>query len=151
MSNFVYFLSKITANPPVLKTIEQAKKDILDNFLDNQMSMVTSGSISKTELENFLLSWNSNNENSVAAAISRELSHRMDYSNILTGAGFKNKFEQEVGKKEESTLTPNQQAVTLYNLVQKHKTKFIKVKGHSTNELNNRCDFLATSAIKNLL
>ena len=39
----------------------------------------------------------------------------------------------------------------LYNLVQKHKTKFIKVKGHSTNELNNRCDFLATSAIKNLL
>ena len=56
MSNFVYFLSKITANPPVLKTIEQAKKDILDNFFNNQMSMVTSGSISKTELENFLLS-----------------------------------------------------------------------------------------------
>ena len=118
MSNFVYFLSKVTANPPVLKTIEQAKQDILNNFLDNQMKMIKSGSISKTELEKFLLSWNSNNENSIAAAISKELSNRMDYSNILTGAGFKNKFEQEVGKKEESTLTPNQQAIALYDLVQ---------------------------------
>ena len=39
----------------------------------------------------------------------------------------------------------------LYDLTQKHKTQFIKVKGHSDNELNNRCDFLATSAIKELL
>lgn len=38
----------------------------------------------------------------------------------------------------------------LYNLTKKHKVIFNKVKGHSTNELNNRCDFLATSAIKNL-
>ncbi len=38
----------------------------------------------------------------------------------------------------------------LYSLTQKHKVEFIKVKGHSDNELNNRCDFLATSAIKNL-
>lgn len=38
----------------------------------------------------------------------------------------------------------------LYALVQKHKVKFIKVKGHSDNEYNNRCDYLATSAIKNL-
>ena len=38
----------------------------------------------------------------------------------------------------------------LYNLTQKHKVTFIKVKGHSDNEWNNRCDFLATSAIKNL-
>ena len=38
----------------------------------------------------------------------------------------------------------------LYALTQKHKVKFIKVKGHSDNEYNNRCDFLATSAIKNL-
>ena len=38
----------------------------------------------------------------------------------------------------------------LYNLAQKHKVTFIKVKGHSDNEWNNRCDFLATSAIKNL-
>ncbi|MGN1299661.1 MAG: ribonuclease HI [Candidatus Scatovivens sp.] len=38
----------------------------------------------------------------------------------------------------------------LYNLTQKHKVKFIKVKGHSDNEYNNRCDFLATNAIKEL-
>ena len=38
----------------------------------------------------------------------------------------------------------------LYNLTTKHKVEFIKVKGHSDNEYNNRCDFLATSAIKNL-
>ena len=36
----------------------------------------------------------------------------------------------------------------LYQLTQKHKVEFIKVKGHSDNEYNNRCDFLATSAIK---
>ena len=38
----------------------------------------------------------------------------------------------------------------LYSLIQKHKVEFIKVKGHSDNEYNNRCDFLATSAIKTL-
>ena len=38
----------------------------------------------------------------------------------------------------------------LYLLTQKHKVKFIKVKGHSDNEFNNRCDYLATTAIKNL-
>ncbi len=38
----------------------------------------------------------------------------------------------------------------LYALVQKHQTTFIKVKGHSDNELNNRCDYLATTAIKQL-
>ena len=38
----------------------------------------------------------------------------------------------------------------LYELTQKHKVEFIKVKGHSDNEYNNRCDFLATSAIKTL-
>lgn len=40
--------------------------------------------------------------------------------------------------------------VKLYELTQKHKVEFIKVKGHSDNEFNNRCDFLATSAIKTL-
>ncbi len=39
----------------------------------------------------------------------------------------------------------------LHDLTQKHNTTFIKVKGHSDNELNNRCDYLATSAIKELL
>lgn len=38
----------------------------------------------------------------------------------------------------------------LYVLTQKHKVEFIKVKGHSDNEYNNRCDFLATSAIKKI-
>ena len=39
----------------------------------------------------------------------------------------------------------------LYSLTQKHKVNFIKVKGHSDNEFNNRCDYLATHAIKELL
>ena len=38
----------------------------------------------------------------------------------------------------------------LYNLTKKHKVKFIKVKGHSDNEFNNRCDELARNATKNL-
>ena len=36
----------------------------------------------------------------------------------------------------------------LVELTDKHIVKFIKVKGHSVNELNNRCDFLATNEIK---
>ena len=38
----------------------------------------------------------------------------------------------------------------LYTLTQRHKVDFIKVKGHSDNELNNRCDELARNAIKQL-
>lgn len=38
----------------------------------------------------------------------------------------------------------------MINLLNKHVYKFVKVKGHSDNELNNRCDYLATSAIKSL-
>ena len=37
----------------------------------------------------------------------------------------------------------------LYALVKQHEVKFIKVKGHSDNEYNNRCDELARNAIKN--
>lgn len=33
-------------------------------------------------------------------------------------------------------------------LSNKHKISWIKVKGHSDNELNNRCDYLATEQIK---
>ena len=36
----------------------------------------------------------------------------------------------------------------LYNLTKIHEVTFIKVKGHSDNEYNNRCDELARSAIK---
>ena len=35
----------------------------------------------------------------------------------------------------------------LYSELSKHKFDFIKVKGHSDNEFNNRCDFLATNEI----
>lgn len=35
-------------------------------------------------------------------------------------------------------------------LARKYDAKFIKVKGHSDNEYNNRCDELARNAIKNL-
>ncbi|MCI9365262.1 MAG: ribonuclease HI [Clostridia bacterium] len=38
----------------------------------------------------------------------------------------------------------------LESLMSEHKVTFIKVKGHSDNEYNNRCDELARSAIKNL-
>ena len=36
----------------------------------------------------------------------------------------------------------------LYDLTKQHNVKFIKVKGHSDNEYNNRCDELARLAIK---
>ena len=36
----------------------------------------------------------------------------------------------------------------LYNLTKVHKVQFNKVKGHSDNEYNNRCDELASNAIK---
>ena len=39
---------------------------------------------------------------------------------------------------------------TLYQFTQIHKIEFIKVKGHSDNEYNNRCDELARNAILNL-
>ena len=38
----------------------------------------------------------------------------------------------------------------IYNLTKVHKVKFIKVKGHSDNVYNNRCDELARNAIKEL-
>lgn len=38
----------------------------------------------------------------------------------------------------------------IYALTKKHKVTFIKVKGHSDNELNNRCDELARAEILKL-
>ena len=38
----------------------------------------------------------------------------------------------------------------LYELTKIHEVTFIKVKGHSDNEYNNRCDELARNAIKNV-
>ena len=38
----------------------------------------------------------------------------------------------------------------LYSLTKTHEVEFIKVKGHSDNEYNNRCDELARNAIKSV-
>ena len=38
----------------------------------------------------------------------------------------------------------------LYDLTKIHKVTFIKVKGHSDNEFNNRCDELARGEIKKM-
>ena len=38
----------------------------------------------------------------------------------------------------------------IYDLTNIHKVTFIKVKGHSDNEFNNRCDELARNAIKEI-
>lgn len=38
----------------------------------------------------------------------------------------------------------------LYDFTKIHKIQFIKVKGHSDNQYNNRCDELARSAIDNI-
>ena len=38
----------------------------------------------------------------------------------------------------------------LYNLTNRHDVEFIKVKGHSDNEYNNRCDELARNAINSI-
>ena len=38
----------------------------------------------------------------------------------------------------------------LYNLTKIHKVQFIKVKGHSDNEFNNRCDELARGEISKI-
>ncbi|GLX70206.1 ribonuclease HI [Paenibacillus glycanilyticus] len=39
---------------------------------------------------------------------------------------------------------------TLWDLMKRHQVEYIKVKGHSDNEWNNRCDELAREAIKRL-
>ena len=68
-----------------------------------------------------------------------------------------NAFAEGWGKQWESNnwKTANKSPVKnddlwklLLLLMAKHKVKFIKVKGHADNEYNNRCDKLATDAIK---
>lgn len=56
--------------------------------------------------------------------------------------GWKNSQKEDVKNKE---LWQE-----LDTLVKRYKVKFNKVKGHSTNEYNNRCDELARNAIKKL-
>lgn len=55
--------------------------------------------------------------------------------------GWKNSSKEQVKNKE---LWQE-----LYDLTKKHKVTFIKVKGHTDNEFNNRCDELARNEIKN--
>lgn len=38
----------------------------------------------------------------------------------------------------------------LWELMQRHNVEYVKVKGHSDNEFNNRCDELARAAIRSL-
>ncbi len=59
--------------------------------------------------------------------------------------------------KENNWRTSNKEPVKnkeiweqIYSFTQIHKVNFIKVKGHSDNEYNNRCDELARNAIKTL-
>ena len=40
--------------------------------------------------------------------------------------------------------------IELLEILKKHNASFVKVKGHSDNEFNNRCDELARNAIKTL-
>ena len=56
--------------------------------------------------------------------------------------GWKNSKKEDVKNKE--------LWLELDNLTKIHKVTFIKVKGHSDNEFNNRCDELARNAIKKL-
>ena len=56
--------------------------------------------------------------------------------------GWRNSKKEEVKNKELWE--------TLIELTKVHKVTFIKVKGHSDNEFNNRCDELAKNAINNI-
>ena len=56
--------------------------------------------------------------------------------------GWKNSKKEEVKNKELWE--------TLIELTKVHEVTFIKVKGHSNDELNNRCDELAKGAINNI-
>ncbi len=56
--------------------------------------------------------------------------------------GWKNSKKEDVKNRE---LWEN-----LEKLMEPHEVTFIKVKGHSDNEFNNRCDELARNAIKQL-
>lgn len=151
--NFVYFLDKVNAQAPQLPTVEEAKKQILDKFLSQQMRLVSSGSISRNELENYLLSWNSTNEGSIASAISNELSQRMNnFSTVLTGAGFKTKFQEEVSKEGTSTVSDNEKALSLYKMVQQQLQLYLDVSKDSENDAAKALikELAAASSINNV-
>lgn len=51
-------------------------------------------------------------------------------------------------KRKKEELKNRELWIELYSLAQTHDVKWIKVKGHSDNKENNRCDELATNEIK---
>ncbi len=56
---------------------------------------------------------------------------------------------KENGWRRKKDILKNREVwIELYELSQKHDITWIKVKGHSDNEENNRCDELATGEIK---
>ena len=50
-------------------------------------------------------------------------------------------------RKKKAPLKNKQLWIDLYEMINKHQVTWIKVKGHSDNEYNNRCDEIATSEI----
>ena len=74
---------------------------------------------------------------------------------IFPSTKLKLKFHFQLGPIFVDWKTSNKEPVKnkelwqeLYELTKVHEVEFIKVKGHSDNELNNRCDELARQAIK---
>ena len=63
-----------------------------------------------------------------------------DWIETWQNNGFKNSNKKEISNKE--------LWIRLLELCKIHKVTFHKVKGHADNELNNRCDKLATGEIK---
>ena len=63
-----------------------------------------------------------------------------DWITTWKNNGFKNSSKKEISNKE--------MWLELLELCSVHQVTFHKVKGHSDNELNNRCDKLATDEIK---
>ncbi len=70
---------------------------------------------------------------------------------MLFNQGWIYNWVKKIGKQQEMILLKNKELwQELYGLTKIHTVKFIKVKGHSDNEFNNRCDELARNAIKKL-
>lgn len=65
--------------------------------------------------------------------------------------GWVKKWQKNGWKTSEKNDVKNKELwVKLIELTNYHKVKFIKVEGHSTDELNNRCDELANEAMDEL-
>ena len=70
--------------------------------------------------------------------------------NAFNQGWIKNWIEKNWQNSKKEPVKNKELWLELYELVQKHEVEFNKVKGHSDNELNNRCDELARNAISQL-